>query len=199
MRNRRHHTLAVMMVAVLLFLPRLAPAAGSPIPGPREPLPVPPNPGNNPWLNFPTHYGAGAQVARHGERAPDAMARIDRFLRLPDRERQAYALAVEQASLKRGESLFADARLGTNGLNCQSCHAGGGTAGGKVGVGDHEVEIPSLRGVAGRFPRFKPGNDRVITQTEMQNNCIVMFMNGKPLDANEREAADLTHYVSRFR
>lgn len=161
--------------------------------------PLPPNPNNNPWLNFPATYGGSGPVHNHSkDLKPDALANIDRFMKLKEPERMAYMQKAQGASLKRGESLFNSTRLGTTGLNCQACHPGGKTAGGKIGMGDHEVPIPSLAGVAGRFPQFKAVNDRVITQTEMQNNCIAMFLKGQPLASGSQEAADLTYFVSRI-
>lgn len=174
-------------------------AAGFQFSGPGTPTPLPPNPHNNPWLNYPTHYGPGV-VQQHGDGLPaEAMARLNRFMGLAEADRKAFAARAEQAALKRGETLFNNARLGTTGLNCAACHTNGGTAGGKVGMGRHEVDIPSLMDVASRYPRYKPLDGRVITQTEMQNNCIRMFLKGQPLASGTQDAADLSFYVGRFR
>lgn len=173
-------------------------AAGFEFKGPGTPTPRPPNPHNNPWLNYPTHYGPGV-VQQHDDGLPaEAMARLDRFMALGEGERKVFAFQAEQAALKRGEALFNDARLGSTGLNCAACHPSGGSAGGKVGMGRHEVAIPSLLNVAQRYPRYKPLDGQVITQTDMQNNCIRMFLKGQPLAAGSREAADLALYVGRF-
>lgn len=187
-----------MMGMVLMSLASGLGAAGFEFRSPGTPTPLPPNPHNNPWLNYPTHYGPGV-VQQHGDGLPaEAMARLDRFMALGEAERKIFAAQATQTALKRGEAMFNDTRLGTTGLNCAACHPNGGTAGGKVGMGRHEVGIPSLMNVATRYPRFKPLDGRVITQTEMQNNCIRMFLKGQPLASGSQEAADLAFYVGRF-
>jgi cytochrome c len=188
-----------IFTTALFALPALAYAAASAFPGADRPIPIPPNPHNNPWLNYPATYGANAPVRNHGnDVAPDAMANLDRFMKLNETGRAAHAKNAEAQSLKRGQELFSSTRLGTLGLNCQSCHTNGGTSGGKIGVGDHELPILSLMGVAKRYPRFNASTGRVITQTEMQNNCIAMFMKGERLPAASQDAADLTYFVSTF-
>lgn len=163
-----------------------------------RPTPLPPNPNNNPWLNFPATFGGNAVVNHGRDIQPDALTNIDRYMKLGEAERMSYAQKAQAESLKRGEKLFASASLGTSGLNCQACHPDGKTAGGKIGMGNHEIPIPSLAGAAKRYPKFKAANDRVITLTEMQNNCIVMFLKGQPLASGSQNAADLTHYISRI-
>jgi cytochrome c len=175
-------------------------SAGFIVNGPGTPTPRPANPANNPWLNYPTHYGSGASVHNFSDAvSPDSLASMNRFMKLNETERLAVMRQGEQGALARGQALFNDARLGSSGLNCAACHPNGGTAGGKVGIGEHEVAIPSLQDVAQRYPSYKPLNDRVITQTEMQNNCVALFLKGKPLATGTREAADLTYYVGSFR
>ncbi len=175
-------------------------AAGFVFSGPGTPTPRPANLSNNPWLNYPTNYGSGASVHNFSDAvSPDMLVNMNRFMKLSEAERMAALRQGEQAALARGQALFNDSRLGTSGLNCAACHPNGGTAGGKVGMGDHEIAIPSLVDVAQRYPRFKPLNGRVITQTEMQNNCTVLFLKGKPLASGTQEAADLTYYVGQFK
>ncbi len=185
--------------AAIYALPMLAYAGGMVFNTPDRPIPHPPNPNNNPWLNYPLTYSSGLPVHNiGGTLKADTMTNIDRFMNLPETGRLAHMKAAQETSFKRGQALFANTRLSSIGLNCMSCHPGGGSAGGKIGVGNHEIDIPSLAGVARRYPRYKPANDRVITQTEMQNNCIVMFMKGEALPASSQEAADLTYFVSQF-
>ncbi|MDP1904799.1 MAG: hypothetical protein Q8M09_11225 [Pseudomonadota bacterium] len=175
-------------------------AAGFAVSGSGTPTPRPANPSNNPWLNYPTHYGSGASVHNFSDTAsPDMLVNMNRFMKLSEVERMAVMRQGEQTALARGQALFNDSHLGTSGLNCAACHPNGGTAGGKVGIGDHEIAIPSLMDVAQRYPGFKPLNGRVITQTEMQNNCTVLFLKGKPLASGTQEAADLTYYVGQFK
>ncbi len=189
-----------LLCVVLAMVGLPAFSAGFIVNGPGTPTPRPANPTNNPWLNYPTHYGSGASVHNFSDAAsPDMLANMDRFMKLNESERMTAMRQGEQNALARGQALFNDSRLGTSGLNCAACHPNGGTAGGKVGIGEHEVAIPSLLDVAQRYPSYKPLNGRVITQTEMQNNCVAMFLKGKPLATGTREAADLTYYVGSFR
>lgn len=171
------------LLAVLLALaPMAGHAAGPFFLGPSDPTPRPANPGNNPWLNYPTHYGKGAETHDFSRAAsPDRLANLNRFMKLTESERMALMRQSETESLARGRTLFNDPKLGKSGLTCAACHPGGGTAGGKVGMGEHEIAIPSLTDVSSRYPRHKPLNGRVITQTEMQNNCLVLFLQGEPL------------------
>lgn len=192
-------TTTLILSAAFYALPVLAHAGGMVFGAPDRPIPRPPNPNNNPWLNYPLTYGSKAPLHNIGATLKtDTLSNIDRFMSLSATERMAYMQAAQDASFKRGQALFASTRLSSIGLNCMSCHPAGGSAGGKIGVGNHEIDIPSLAGVARRYPRYKPANDRVITQTEMQNNCIVMFMRGEALPASSQEAADLTYYVGQF-
>lgn len=189
-----------LLFAVLSIVGLPALSAGFVVNGPGTPTPRPANPSNNPWLNYPTHYGSGASLHNFSDAAsPDMLVNMNRYMKLNETERMAVMRQGEQSALARGQALFNDARLGSSGLNCAACHPNGGTAGGKVGIGEHEVAIPSLLDVAQRYPRYKPLNDRVITQTEMQNNCVAMFLKGKPLASGSQEAADLTYYVGSFR
>ena len=108
-------------------------------------------------------------------------------------ERQAHMM-----TLAFGEGLFKEASLGTNGQTCTSCHPGGGTTGGEaqVPMTDMRLPVPSLVGAAATFPKFKVPNNRVITLSQMNNNCIKMFMQGKPLELNSKEAIALSMYVT---
>ena len=101
-------------------------------------------------------------------------------------------------TLAFGEGLFKEASLGTNGQTCTSCHPGGGTTGGEaqVPMTDMRLPVPSLVGAAATFPKFKVPNNRVITLSQMNNNCIKMFMQGKPLELNSKEAIALSMYVT---
>lgn len=180
---------------ILLALPALAGAAGLA----DRPIPVPANPHNNPWLNYPATYGTGTRQDHTGDLSSDTVTRVERFMALPSAERASFTQQSEQRALAHGHDLFNSPRLGTLGLTCQSCHTDGGTSGGAIGVGKAELAIPSLKGVAQRYPRFNAATGRVITQTEMQNNCIAMFMKGERLPAASQDAADLSYFVSTFR
>lgn len=180
-------------LSLLLALPALAGAGFA-----DRPVPLPPNPHNNPWLVYPATYGAGTKQDHTRDITADAVARTETHLARAPAERASFVQAEENRALQHGRALFNSPRLGTLGLTCQSCHTDGGTSGGSIGVGRAELPIPPLKGVALRYPRYNAATGRVITQTEMQNNCIAMFMKGTRLPAESRDAADLTLFVSRF-
>lgn len=127
-----------------------------------------------------------------------AMQNMERFMAMPAGKQKSYMETVQDESLKRGKASFEDTTLGTNGFACVTCHPGGKTNGGSVPMGKIQMPIPSLEGVAANFPKFKIGNDAVITLADMDNNCIVMFLNGTPLATDSQKARDLAFYVSRF-
>lgn len=130
-----------------------------------------------------------------------AMENMDRVMgEMSLDQRQAHMMQKQAAMLASGGALFDDSNLGTNGQTCTSCHPSGGTTGGEAQVPMTEMRlpIPSLVGAAARFPKYKVPNDRVITLTEMNNNCIKMFMQGKALAHNSREGIALAMYVSSF-
>ena len=126
-----------------------------------------------------------------------AMANMRKVMMMPKEERMSYVMQAQADSLSHGKALFEDNGLGTNGQACQSCHVGGRTTGGQVEMmPGMAMQIPDLHGVAGTFPKFKPGNDAVITLSEMNNNCLVMFQAGQPLALGSEDARDLASYVS---
>jgi len=125
-----------------------------------------------------------------------AMQNMGKVMMMSPSERQRYVMSQTQGSIDHGKALFASASLGTNGFSCATCHPGGGTTNGKVPMGNMQMGIPSLKGAAATFPKFKPGNNAVITLPDMNNNCIVMFEKGKPLLLDSKEARDLAAYVS---
>ncbi|MDT8310849.1 MAG: hypothetical protein RQ732_05330 [Methylophaga sp.] len=127
-----------------------------------------------------------------------AMGNMKEFMMLSSQDRQSYVMKTQQDSLKHGEAIFASASLGSNGFTCATCHPGGKTTGGKVPMGKMEMAIPSLVGVAATFPKFKPGNDAVITLAEMNNNCVVMFMKGQPIPLGSANARDLAFYITNL-
>lgn len=127
-----------------------------------------------------------------------AMDNMKKFMMLSTPDRQAYVMQKQQDSLEHGGELFASASLGTNGFSCSTCHPGGKTTGGKVPMGKMQMPIPSLVGVAATFPKFKPGNDAVITLAEMNNNCVVMFMKGQPIPLGSEGARDLAFYITNL-
>lgn len=73
--------------------------------------------------------------------------------------------------IKRGEMLWKDRQLGTNGQNCNMCHPNGAAT------------HPET------FPKFKQQFHRVVTVQEFINWCIVAAMRG---ESQEIGSADLT-------
>ena len=129
-----------------------------------------------------------------------AMDNMKRIMMMPEGDRMAYVQKASAESLARGERVFTDTHLGTNGQSCASCHVGGGTTGGKVEMmPGMKMAIPDLHGSAGSFPKFKVPNDAVITLPEMNNNCIVMMQKGKPLPLGSQESRDLAAYISSLK
>ena len=135
-----------------------------------------------------------------------AMKNMDKYMGSREammKELPKAVMSAQEQSGKRGEKLFNNTKLGTNGQSCNSCHPGGGTSGGTVNTPmksavtgkPYELPVPSLVGAAATFPKFKVPNDRVITVQEMTNNCIMMFMAAKPLGLMSPEMVDLTAYV----
>ena len=95
-------------------------------------------------------------------------------------------------AIEKGKALFNNTKLGKTGTSCNSCHPGGETSGGQV-MG---MEIPTLKGAAATFPKYKNPAKRVITLEQMDNVCIDMIMEGKPLKLGSDEAVSLAAYVT---
>lgn len=117
-----------------------------------------------------------------------AMENMKRFMAMSPAERKEYVAKKEKEALSLGEELY-------NSYGCAGCHPKGRTIGGKA----MDMPIPSLKGVKERFPKFKPGNDYVITLSDMINNCIVMFVNKEPLPLDSKEMRALTYFVSKIK
>ena len=106
-----------------------------------------------------------------------------------------------EASVKRGEALFSDTKLGANttGTSCAACHPKGGTIGGAAAMEwkgqTMKVAIPTLIGAAAGFPKAAGPMKAVITVGGQNNMCIMAFLKGMPLDLNSQEAVDLEAYV----
>lgn len=137
-----------------------------------------------------------------------AMKNMDKYMANMDAMTKKLPMALKKSqeeTLKWGEKLFNDTKaLSTNGQSCASCHPGGGTTGGEVETPmaseltgkPYKLPVPTLVGAAATFPKFKVPNDQVIDLTDMQNNCIMMFMMAQPLAKNSKEARALTAYVA---
>lgn len=145
-----------------------------------------------------TQFPQRAQAADPMMSGP--MDNMKRIMMMPEADRMKYVQNTTEKSLAQGEALFKDSKLGTNGQSCNSCHIGGGTTGGKMEMmPGMEMAIPDLHSSAATYPKFKVPNDAVITLTEMNNNCIVMFQMGKPLALGSQESRDLAAYVTSLK
>jgi cytochrome c len=135
-----------------------------------------------------------------------AMKNMDRvMMEMKPADRGKYINKVQDASIERGAKLFNDKKaLSVNGMACASCHPGGGTTGGEAetpmkseltGMA-YKLPIPSLVGASARFPKYKVPNDAVVTLSQMNNNCVMMFMMAKPLPLDSVESRDLAAFVT---
>lgn len=125
-----------------------------------------------------------------------SMQNMEKIMMMSPDERKKYVMKTQGESMQHGKALFADAKLGSNGFSCATCHPSGRTTGGKVPMGKMQMPIPTLEGVASNFPKFKVPNNAVISLAEMNNNCVVMFLKGQPLPLGSQAARDLTMYVT---
>ncbi|HUT73568.1 MAG TPA: hypothetical protein VM221_01885 [Armatimonadota bacterium] len=105
-------------------------------------------------------------------------------------------VAALDKAIAAGKQVYSDPKLGTNRATCNSCHPNGGTTGGKVQAMGMDVPIPTLKGSAATFPKWKMGAGRVITLGEMNNGCITMFLKGKALEPKDPRYAQLAAYVT---
>lgn len=86
-------------------------------------------------------------------------------------------------AVARGGKLFADARLGTNGMSCNSCHT-------NMGRGNSPL--------AGRppFPKVYSMSKQVRTLDQAVQGCIAGALKGKPLAWDDERLTDLVTYVN---
>lgn len=94
--------------------------------------------------------------------------------------------------IARGKAIFNDPKLGKSGSSCNSCHPNGGTTGGQL-MG---MAIPSLKGSAATFPKYKANAKSVITLQQMNNICIQTIMKGTPLKLDSADSVALSAYVT---
>ncbi|GEM_PF-1786302 len=147
-------------------------------------------------LNMKSESASAGAMPSIDQMIAMSMQNMKKVMMMPDKDRAQYVMTEQQTALKHGEQLFGSSRLGTNGFTCATCHPGGDTTGGKVPMGDMQMLIPTLKGAALTFPKYKVPNDAVITLPEMNNNCVVMFLKGQPLPLGSKDSRDLAAYVS---
>lgn len=81
-------------------------------------------------------------------------------------------------SVARGEQIFSNPALGTNGKTCSSCHA-----------------KDSLKNIEDAYPKFDPVRKRFVDISEAINYMIQERMKGTPLPANDQRYFDLLAYI----
>jgi cytochrome c len=96
------------------------------------------------------------------------------------------------AAAERGKALFGDAKLGTSGMSCSSCHMEGGTKPGKMG----DKEIKPFMNVAASYPKYVGMAKKVITLDQIVNICIAGPLKGEPLKWDDQRLADLSAYIA---
>lgn len=86
-------------------------------------------------------------------------------------------------AVTRGEKLFADPSLGSNGMSCNSCHS-------NLGKGDSPL--------TGRtpFPKVFAMAKKMRTLDQTVQACIVGALKGKPLAWDDARLTDLVTYVN---
>jgi len=95
-------------------------------------------------------------------------------------------------SIARGKAMFSDAKLGTNGMTCNSCHTMGGSMGGKMG----DMTTMAFDALNTKFPKYWMMANRVVTLDQAVNYCIVGPLKGKALAWDSQELTDLVAYCA---
>jgi len=72
------------------------------------------------------------------------------------------------------------------GLNCTSCHLGGGSV---------PLASPFV-GLDQRYPIYNPRAARVVSMADRINGCMLRSMNGKPIPKNSREMKAMLSYMT---
>lgn len=103
------------------------------------------------------------------------------------------ASTLDQAAA-RGLRIFNHDTFGGT-RTCSTCHSNDGTTMGRLPNG---VSIPSLIGVAARFPKYKPRAHRVVTLEQQLVHCIRGGLQGKPPAAGSSQMTDLITYLTKL-
>lgn len=104
---------------------------------------------------------------------------------------QPYPAGPLGREIAQGAALYRSTSLGTNGLSCDSCHAGMGTIAKRLPSG---LVAPRLVGVAALFPMVKKG--QVVTLTQQLEGCIKNGLKGQPLPLTGKRLTALATYVT---
>jgi thiosulfate dehydrogenase len=81
-------------------------------------------------------------------------------------------------SVKKGDELWHSGKLGTNGLACANCHP------------DASATNPHT------WPKYQTDLGKVGTLREMNNWCIMVPMQGQPIDVNSDEMIAMEAYAT---
>ncbi len=117
--------------------------------------------------------GLGAAAALHAADTPRGS-----HLQSPNMPPELVKKTEEETvkAIKRGEALWHDRSLGSNGLNCNMCHA------------DAAVTHPET------YPKYKQQFDRVVTVGEFMNWCIIVALHGKRRELGSEDLVALEAY-----
>jgi mono/diheme cytochrome c family protein len=94
-------------------------------------------------------------------------------------------LAMQDAwekTVSRGETLFGDPELGSNGKSCADCHT-----------------AESLRKVKGNYPKYDVGLGKMVSLEEHLNYMVVKKLEGEPLQAGDERILALALYIKSLR
>jgi thiosulfate dehydrogenase len=94
-------------------------------------------------------------------------------------------------SAGRGHELFNDAKLGTSGMTCSSCHLEGGTRSSQMG----EMTIRPFDHISSKYPGYFNPAKRVMTLEQVVNNRITNPLKGEALSWDNQKLADLAAYL----
>ena len=116
-------------------------------------------------------------LTSRGAAAPEDSAKAPRgvYVQSPRLDPELVRKTREETDkvIRRGEMLWKDRQLGTNGQNCNMCHPSG------------SATHPET------YPKFKQQFRRVVTVQEFINWCIVAAMRGDSLEIGSEELTAL--------
>jgi cytochrome c len=116
-------------------------------------------------------------LTSQGAAAPEDAAKVPRGVHVqsPRLDPELVRKTREETDkvIRRGEMLWKDRQLGTNGQNCNQCHPSGAAT------------HPET------FPKFKQQFRRVVTVQEFINWCIIAAMRGDSLEIGSEELTAL--------
>ncbi len=116
-------------------------------------------------------------LTSRGAAAPEDAAKVPRgvYVQSPRLDPELVRKTREETDkvIRRGEMLWKDRQLGTNGQNCNMCHPSG------------SATHPET------YPKFKQQFRRVVTVQEFINWCIVAAMRGDSLEIGSEELTAL--------